>query len=83
MAKNGSSRCFSGRKRVYLNTIAAESGVGQSDMANTHYDSFLAKNDRVLSIIATFLSFHPFLAILFSLPVGYSNRPARATRIID
>ena len=34
---------------------------------------FLAKSDRVLPVIATLLSFHPFLAILCSFPVGYST----------
>ena len=29
MAKNGSTRCFFGQKRVYLKTIAAESVVGR------------------------------------------------------
>ena len=32
----------------------------------------LIKNGRVLPIFSTLLSFHPFLAILCSLPVGYS-----------
>ena len=44
-------------------------------LVNTHFHLFLAKNDRVLPIIATLLSFHPFLTILCPLPVGYSNRP--------
>ena len=30
MAKTGSSRCFFGQKRVYLETIAAESAVGRT-----------------------------------------------------
>ena len=29
---------------------------------------------------STLFSFHPFLAVLCSLPVGYSNRPPRNTR---
>ena len=29
MAKNGSTRCFFGQKRMYLKTIAAESVVGR------------------------------------------------------
>ena len=73
MAKNGSTRCFFGQKRMYLKTIAAESVVGRISLANTHYLPFLAKSDRVLPVIATLLSFHPFLAILCSFPVGYST----------
>ena len=72
MAKNGSTRCFFGQKRMYLKTIAAESVVGRIWLANTHYP-FLAKSDRVLPVIATLLSFHPFLAILCSFPVDYST----------
>ena len=30
MAKNGSTRCFFGQKRMYLKTIAAESVVGRT-----------------------------------------------------
>ena len=41
---------------------------------------FLAENDLVFPILSTLLSFHPFLVILYSLPVSYSNRPARTTR---
>ena len=29
MAKNGSTRCFFGKKRMYLKTIAVESVVGR------------------------------------------------------
>ena len=73
MAKNGSTWCFFGQKQMYLKTIAAESVVGRIWLANTHYLPFLAKNDRVLPVIATLLSFHPFLAILCSFPVDYST----------
>ena len=83
MAKNGSSRCFSGQKRVYLKTIGIESVVGRIWLANTPFHPFLAKNDQVLPIISTLLSFHPLSVILCSLPVRYSNRPARTTRTID
>ena len=40
---------------------------------NTHYLPFLAESGRVLPVIATLLSFHPFLVILCSFPVGYST----------
>ena len=73
MAKNGSTRYFFGQKRMYLKTIAAESVVGRICLANPHYLPFVAKSDRVLLVIATLLSFHPFLAILCSFPVGYSS----------
>ena len=72
MAKNGSSRCFLAKNGCTLKTIAAESVVGRIWLANTHYLPFLAKSDRVLPVIATLLSFHPFLAIFCSFPVGYS-----------
>ena len=42
---------------------------------HTHFHPLLAKSNRLLSINATLLSFHPFLAISCSLPAGYSNRP--------
>ena len=42
-------------------------------LANTRYLPFLAKSDRVLPVIATLLSFHSFLAILCSFPVGNST----------
>ena len=67
------SRCFFGQKRVYLKTTAAESAVGRIWLANTLFLPFLAKRDRVLPVIATLLSFHPFLAILCSFPMGYST----------
>ena len=35
--------------------------------------SVFGQNDRVLPVIATLLSFHPFLAILCFFPVGYST----------
>ena len=73
MAKNGSTWCFFGHKRMYLKTIAAESVVGRIWLTKTHFLPFLAKNDRVLPVVATLLSFHPFLAILCSFPVGYST----------
>ena len=62
-----------GQKRVYLETTAGESVVGRIGLANTHVLLFLAKSDRVLPVIATLLSFHPFLANLCSFPVGYST----------
>ena len=73
MAKNGSSRCFLAKNGCTLKIIAAGSVVGRIFLANTHYLPFLAKSDRVLPVIATLLSFHPFLAILCSFPVGYST----------
>ena len=67
MAKNGSLRCFLAKNLCTLKTIAAESVVGRIRLlANTHYLPFLAKSDRVLPVIATLLSFHPFLDILCS-----------------
>ena len=75
MAENGSSRCFSGQQGVYLKTIPAESVVGRIWSANSHFHPFLNKRDRVLPTIAPLLSFHTFLAILCSFPVGYSNTP--------
>ena len=56
-----------GRQRVLLAIL-----IGQHP--------FLAENDRVFPIRSTLLSFHPFLVILYSLPVSYSNRPARTIR---
>ena len=93
MARNGSARCFSGQKRMYPRTIAAESAVGCIWLANTRYLPFLAKSDRVLPVIATLLSFHPFLAIFCSVfghfmflsgrLLDYSNRSTWATRTIN
>ena len=93
MAKNGSSQRYFGQKRMYLKTLAAESVVGRTRLINTHYLPFLAKSDRVLPVIATLLSFHPFLAILCSvfgqlmfLSGGlhdYSNRSTWTTRTIN
>ena len=90
MAKNGSSRCFLAKNGCTLKTIAAESVVGHIWLANTHYLPFLAKSDRVLPVIATLLSFHPFLAIFCSVfghfmfisggLLDYSNRSTSATR---
>ena len=75
MVKNGSMYpVLFGQKRMYLKTrVASESVVGRIWLANTHYLPFLAKIDRVLPVIATLLSFHPFLAILCSFPMGYST----------
>ena len=70
MAKNGSSRCFLAKNGCTLKTIAAESFVGRIWLVNTHHLPFLAKSDRVLPVIATLLSFHPFLVILCFFPVG-------------
>ena len=83
MANSGSSRWFCGQKRMYLKTKAAESVVGHIWLASTHFPSFLANSHRVLPVIATLLSFHPFLAILCSFPVDYvttRNRSIWATR---
>ena len=88
MAKNGSSRCFLAKNGCTLKTIAAESVVGRIWLAKTHYLPFLAKSDRVLPVIATLLSFHPFLAIFCSVfghfmflsggLLDYSNRSTGA-----
>ena len=67
---------FFGQKRVYLETIAAENVVGPIRLANTHFLPILAKRERVLPVIATLLSFHPFLAILCCFPVSYSTTRA-------
>ena len=73
VAKNRSSRCFLAKNGCTLKTVAAESVVGRIWLVNTHYLPFLAKSDRVLPVIATLLSFHPFMAILCFFPVGYSR----------
>ena len=51
MAKNGSSRCFFGQKRVYLETIAAKSVVGRIWLANTLFLPFLAKSVRIFGSV--------------------------------
>ena len=63
-----------GQKWMYPKTIAAESVLlAVSDWPTPTISRFWPKSDRVLPIIATLLSFHPFLAILCFFPVGYST----------
>ena len=81
--RNGQKRklpVLFGQKRMYPENNSGRECCWPYLIGNTHYLPFLAKSDRVLPVIATLLSFHPFLAIfcsvltiLCSFPVGYST----------
>ena len=55
-----------GQKRMYPENNSGRECCWPYLIGNTHYLPFLAKSDRVLPVIATLLSFHPFLAIFCS-----------------
>ena len=87
---NGQKRelpVFFGQKRMYPKNHSGRECywsylIGQ----HPHYLPFLAKSGRVLPVIATLVSFHPFLAIFMFLSGGLldcSNRSTWTTRTIN